>query len=152
MSSINYDSRRSATTLIGLYIAPVFTIWTTGTLGAAFPILAHRSRVIRIPRTIFEYIFHCTLPFLSLTYWHRFAKYFSSGVIIATAITHLLIPAISKLTSPCLGAAWKSHVSTLPVVIFLVIPILICSPSLTPRRLPSWHPSRFALSGSIFST
>jgi hypothetical protein len=42
-----------------LRIAPIFTIWAIGTLGAAFPILVHRSpaRVTRIQRTTFEYVF-----------------------------------------------------------------------------------------------
>jgi zinc transporter 1/2/3 len=90
-----------------LRFAPVFTIWITGMFSAAFPILAHRSRVIRIPRTIFE-----------------FSKYFGSGVIISTAFIHLLVPAISKLTSPCLGAAWKSH--HYPITLALLALFTIC--------------------------
>ena len=43
-----------------------------------------------------------------------FAKYFGSGVIIATAFIHLLSPAIDELSSPCLGPAWRAYVSTPP--------------------------------------
>jgi len=38
-----------------------------------------------------------------------FAKYFGSGVIIATAFIHLLSPAIDELGSPCLGAEWQIY-------------------------------------------
>ena len=57
MSSMNCDSRGGAATLTDLRIASVFTIWITGTFSAVFPILAHCSYVIRIPRTAFEYFF-----------------------------------------------------------------------------------------------
>ena len=55
----------SASTLTDLGIAPVLTLWITGTLGAAFPILAHSSRTKHIPRTIFEYIFAVLYHFVS---------------------------------------------------------------------------------------
>ena len=72
---------------------------------------------------------HYQVPtFSSLTNWPRFTKYVGSGVVITTVLIHLLPPAISKLTSPCLGAAWKSQVRTLPSsLLFFVIPILIGS-------------------------
>ncbi|KIJ39669.1 hypothetical protein M422DRAFT_174781, partial [Sphaerobolus stellatus SS14] len=45
-----------------------------------------------------------------LTRWAgSFAKYFGSGVIIATAFIHFLAPAIDELTSPCLGVAWTEY-------------------------------------------
>jgi solute carrier family 39 (zinc transporter), member 1/2/3 len=116
MSFLSCDTTGgNVATWTDLRIAPVFTIWLTGTLSAAFPILAYRSSVtrVRIPRTLFEYAFPAWYHFLSLTNWHRFAKYLGSGVIIATAFIHLLRPAISELTSPCLGAAWNTHVRTL---------------------------------------
>ena len=115
MSFLSCDTVASGnvTTWADLRIAPVFIIWVTGTLSAAFPILACRSSVTRVPRTVFEYALPHLAPSLSLTNWHRFAKYLGSGVIIATAFIHLLRPAISELTSPCLGAAWNTHVRTL---------------------------------------
>ncbi|TFY50701.1 hypothetical protein EVG20_g11376 [Dentipellis fragilis] len=45
------------------------------------------------------------LPLLAV-----FAKYFGSGVIIATAFIHLLDPAIDELSSPCLGSGWTEYV------------------------------------------
>jgi hypothetical protein len=39
----------------------------------------------------------------------RFAKYFGSGVIIATAFIHLLAPAFEALGSECLSGAWTDY-------------------------------------------
>ena len=39
-----------------------------------------------------------------------FAKYFGSGVIIATAFIHLLDPALDALGSECLTGAWQDYV------------------------------------------
>jgi hypothetical protein len=57
MSSLSCDTSQNVTTWTDLRIAPIFSIWVTGTLGAAFPILAYRSSVTRVPRTLFEYVF-----------------------------------------------------------------------------------------------
>ena len=57
MSFVNCDTSGSAPVLTDLRIAPLLTLWITGTLGAAFPILAHSSGATHIPRTIFEYVF-----------------------------------------------------------------------------------------------
>ncbi|EEB96947.1 hypothetical protein MPER_03828, partial [Moniliophthora perniciosa FA553] len=38
-----------------------------------------------------------------------FAKYFGSGVIIATAFIHLLAPALEALGSECLAPAWSDY-------------------------------------------
>ena len=67
---------------------------------------------------------------------HSFAKYFGSGVIIATAFIHLLAPAYSELTSPCLGAAWQDYVRHSPQLVpkligvrnNLALPPSTCSP------------------------
>ncbi|KAF8493246.1 ZIP-like iron-zinc transporter [Russula emetica] len=90
--STNCGSGGGDTSLEGLRIASLFIIWTTGTFGATFPIFAHRSRLIHFPSAIFET-----------------AKYFGSGVIIATGFIHLLAPGISELTSPCLGPEWQIY-------------------------------------------
>ena len=39
----------------------------------------------------------------------RFAKFFGSGVIIATAFIHLLAPAFEELGSECLSGAWTDY-------------------------------------------
>ncbi|KAH9006712.1 ZIP-like iron-zinc transporter [Lactarius deliciosus] len=89
---LNCGSGGGATTYTGLRIASVFVIWVCSTLGSTFPIIAHRSSFVSLPHSVFE-----------------FAKYFGSGVIIATAFIHLLSPAIDELASDCLGPAWKEY-------------------------------------------
>ncbi|EMC94742.1 hypothetical protein BAUCODRAFT_558741 [Baudoinia panamericana UAMH 10762] len=70
---------------IGLRISSVFVILIGGFLGAASPVYASRHKNIGVPD------------------WAFFiAKYFGSGVIIATAFVHLLAPAADGLTDPCL--------------------------------------------------
>ena len=67
MSFLSCDTTGgNVATWTDLRIAPVFTIWVTGTLSAAFPILAYRSSVtrVRIPRTLFEYALPAWYPFL----------------------------------------------------------------------------------------
>ncbi|OBT76928.1 hypothetical protein VF21_04137 [Pseudogymnoascus sp. 05NY08] len=74
-----YDGR------IGLRISSIFVIGFGSMLGALFPILASRSKRMRVPKSAFFV-----------------AKYFGSGVIIATAFIHLLAPAHEALTNECL--------------------------------------------------
>jgi len=78
-----------ANTYFGLRVASVFIILVSSTLGASFPVIAKRVSWLRIPKGAFD-----------------FAKYFGSGVIIATAFIHLLSPGLSELSSPCLNPAW----------------------------------------------
>jgi solute carrier family 39 (zinc transporter), member 1/2/3 len=112
MSILSCDTSGKVATWTDLRIAPVIAICVAGTLSAAFPILAYRSSVtrVRVPRTLFEYVFPAWYPLFLSQIWRRLAKYLGSGVIIATAFIHLLSPAISELTSPCLGVAWSTHV------------------------------------------
>jgi len=70
---------------MGARISAIFVILVGSTVGAIFPIFARR----RIKNKYMEYAFF-------------FAKYFGSGVIIATAFIHLLAPATNALTDPCL--------------------------------------------------
>ena len=78
-NSNEYDGR------LGLRIAAIFVILVGSAIGAIFPVFAARHKGIRVPE------------------WSFFiAKYFGSGVIVATAFIHLLAPAHDALTSPCL--------------------------------------------------
>jgi zinc transporter 1/2/3 len=70
---------------IGLRISAIFVILVGSLVGTLLPILLARSARLRVPKLAF---------FL--------AKYFGSGVIIATAFIHLLAPAVEALGSPCL--------------------------------------------------
>ena len=63
-----YDGR------IGVRVSAIFVILIGGFLGAWFPTFAARRQSINMPRTLFF-----------------FAKYFGSGVIIATAFIHVSI-------------------------------------------------------------
>ncbi|PPQ62896.1 hypothetical protein CVT24_006294 [Panaeolus cyanescens] len=72
-----------------LRIASIFIILVGATGGALFPILAKRSTWLHVPKSVFD-----------------FAKYFGSGVIIATAFVHLLSHGLEALESPCLSEKW----------------------------------------------
>ncbi|WWD22091.1 hypothetical protein CI109_106580 [Kwoniella shandongensis] len=74
----------------GLRIGSIFIILVTSVIGTLTPILFRQSSFI--PKPVFE-----------------FAKYFGSGVIIATAFIHLLAPAWDELTSECLTGAWTDY-------------------------------------------
>ncbi|KAG9312726.1 ZIP-like iron-zinc transporter [Chiua virens] len=88
----NCGSGGGADNYTSLRIASVFVILATSTCGTFFPVFAKRTKWLKVPTAVFE-----------------FAKYFGSGVIVATAFIHLLSPAISELTSPCLSAAWQAY-------------------------------------------
>ncbi|KAI0089462.1 ZIP-like iron-zinc transporter [Irpex rosettiformis] len=105
---VNCGSGGGDTGSTGLRIASIFIVLTGSTIGAFFPVLAKRTRWLapHVPRGIFD-----------------FAKYFGSGVIIATAFIHLLDPALSELGSPCLSDAWGVYPYALAIAmgsIFLI--------------------------------
>lgn len=72
--------------MLNLRILSVFMILISSALGSFFPILSSRYSFIRLPDWCF---------FL--------AKFFGSGVIVATAFIHLLQPANEALSNNCLG-------------------------------------------------
>ncbi|CAK4033442.1 Zinc-regulated transporter 2 [Lecanosticta acicola] len=70
---------------MGLRISSIFVILVGSALGALFPVYAARHRGVGVPE------------------WAFFAaKYFGSGVILATSFIHLLAPAHDALTNECL--------------------------------------------------
>ncbi|KAL8749879.1 MAG: hypothetical protein Q9184_006632, partial [Pyrenodesmia sp. 2 TL-2023] len=70
---------------LGVRISAIFVILVGSLFGAAFPVYAARHRGTGVPS------------------WAFFvAKYFGSGIIIATAFIHLLAPANDALLNPCL--------------------------------------------------
>ncbi|KAH9815421.1 Zinc/iron permease [Melampsora americana] len=77
---------------LGLRVGAIFIILATSLLGTLFPILTRRSTLFVVPAAAYE-----------------FAKYFGSGVIIATAFIHLLAPANEALSSECLTGTWKVY-------------------------------------------
>ena len=78
----------------GLRIGAIFIIWASSTAITLFPIVTRRVPRMSINQQVFD-----------------FAKYFGSGVIIATAFIHLLSPAASdeELGSPCLNDAFQNY-------------------------------------------
>lgn len=103
----DYDGR------LGLRIASIFVIWFGATFGAVFPTFAHKNQSLGIPE------------------WTFFiAKYFGSGVIIATAFIHLLSPAEDALRSPCLTGAitdydWVSGIVLMVVFVMFFVELMV---------------------------
>ncbi|KAJ3996316.1 ZIP-like iron-zinc transporter [Lentinula boryana] len=107
--SDNCGSGGGADTFFGLRIASIFIILIGSMFGALFPVISMRySDYVKVPRGIFE-----------------FAKWFGSGVIIATAFIHLLSPAIDELGSPCLSEAWSEYPYALALCLLSIFSIFI---------------------------
>lgn len=76
-------------------ISAVFVIFIASTVTTVFPVLATRVKSFRVP-----------------LYVYLFARYFGSGVIIATAFIHLLDPAYDEIgPASCVGMTgnWASY-------------------------------------------
>ncbi|KAF9069746.1 ZIP zinc/iron transport family [Rhodocollybia butyracea] len=109
MSADDCGSGGGADTFLGLRVASIFIILVGSMFGSLFPVIAAKySRIFRIPKAAFE-----------------FAKWFGSGVIIATAFIHLLSPAISALTSPCLAEGWQEYPYALALCLLSIFGIFI---------------------------
>ncbi|KAJ6627814.1 ZIP-like iron-zinc transporter [Mycena sp. CBHHK59/15] len=98
----------------GLRVAAIFIIFMGSTLGALFPVLAQRSRLLHRPIC---YFFQSDLT--------GFAKFFGSGVIIGTAFIHLLAPGIDSLGSECLSEGWRKYPYALGLCLFSVLSIFL---------------------------
>ncbi|KAH6916036.1 zinc-regulated transporter 2 [Coprinopsis sp. MPI-PUGE-AT-0042] len=94
---------------MGLRIASIFVILVTSTAGALFPILARRATWLKVPKSVFD-----------------FAKYFGSGVIIATVFIHLLGPALGALASECLSEGWHEYPWVLTICMLSIFALFIC--------------------------
>lgn len=70
----------------GARISSIFVVLFASAFGAFFPVLSSKYSFIRMPPICFFV-----------------AKFFGSGVIIATAFIHLLSPASDNLSNDCLG-------------------------------------------------
>ncbi|KAG1780921.1 ZIP-like iron-zinc transporter [Suillus placidus] len=108
MSDSNCGSGGGATTYAQLRIASIFIVLIGSTSGALFPVLAKRTKWLHVPKAVFD-----------------FAKYFGSGVIIATAFIHLLSPALGELSSPCLSPAWQQYPYPLALAMLSIFSIFI---------------------------
>ncbi|KAG0071869.1 hypothetical protein BGZ89_009176 [Linnemannia elongata] len=70
-----------------LHIFGIFTLLATSSLGVLMPLLATKDHSFQL------------VPALALT----LGRQFGTGVILATALIHMLPTAMSNLSSPCLG-------------------------------------------------
>ncbi|TKA66558.1 hypothetical protein B0A55_09268, partial [Friedmanniomyces simplex] len=101
-----YDGR------IGPRISAIFVILLGSFLGAWFPVYAARHKGVGIPG------------------WAFFiAKYFGSGVIVATAFIHLLAPANQALGDPCLTGpitqySWVEGICLIVVFVMFIIELM----------------------------
>ncbi|KAK0217742.1 Zinc/iron permease [Armillaria fumosa] len=104
----NCGSGGGADTYFGLRVASIFIILVGSTFGALFPVLAKNSSWLHVPKSVFD-----------------FAKYFGSGVIIATAFIHLLSPALDALSSDCLAPGWQVYPYALALCMLSIFSIFI---------------------------
>ncbi|KAH8801605.1 Zinc/iron permease [Xylogone sp. PMI_703] len=105
-SGNDYDGR------IGIRVSSIFVIGFGSLLGALLPIMAARTKRLRVPPLAF---------FIT--------KYFGSGVIIATAFIHLLAPAVDALTSPCLSGPiteydWAEGIALMTIFVMFFIELM----------------------------
>ncbi|GAB7338268.1 hypothetical protein MBLNU457_4590t1 [Dothideomycetes sp. NU457] len=105
-SGNGYDGR------MGVRISAIFVILVGSLLGAWFPVFAKRHRGVGVPE------------------WAFFiAKYFGSGVIIATAFIHLLAPGVEALSSPCLSGpitdySWPEGIVLMTIVVLFFVELM----------------------------
>jgi zinc transporter 1/2/3 len=98
---------------IGLRVSAIFVILVGSLFGAVFPVLARHLGGSGIPS------------------WAFFiAKYFGSGVIIATAFIHLLAPASEALTNPCLTGpiteySWVQGIVLMTIVVMFFVELMV---------------------------
>lgn len=85
LSTVKYD-------YMGLRISSVFVVFAASLIGVMFPLVAARVKFVKLPLWIYF-----------------FARYFGSGVIVATAFIHLLFEAHENLASPCLSDAFQNY-------------------------------------------
>lgn len=104
----DYDGR------LGLRISSIFVILVGSFIGAVAPVILARSSRMQVPKTTFF-----------------IAKYFGSGVIIATAFIHLLAPANDALRSPCFpsdsaiaGYPWPEGIALMTIFAMFLVELL----------------------------
>lgn len=84
-------------------ISSIFVILVAGAFGALFPVISSKASRLNIPPVFFF-----------------MAKYFGSGVIVSTALIHLMQPGSKALSSPCLGPGWNSYPFAYGIALFSI--------------------------------
>jgi hypothetical protein len=154
MSSVDCGSGGGDTAFEGLRIASLFIIWATGSFGAFFPVIAHRSSKIHLPHAIFESVSFLSSNFIS----HQFPT--ERPNILALALSsppHLFTsspPASASLPHPVLDKHGRTMSVLSPMVYMIAILIAAYDVALSPgtcspivvlhiyyrgHRLPHWH-------------
>ncbi|PYH99060.1 putative plasma membrane low affinity zinc ion transporter [Aspergillus ellipticus CBS 707.79] len=98
---------------MGLRISAVFVILIGSTFGAIFPVFARSFGDSKISKYAFF-----------------IAKYFGSGVIIATAFIHLLAPAEEALNDDCLTGpiteySWVEGIVLMTIVVLFFVELMV---------------------------
>ncbi|KAL5443985.1 hypothetical protein PMIN07_000227 [Paraphaeosphaeria minitans] len=106
ITSNDYDGR------MGLRISSIFVILVTSMFGAVFPVFARRNRAVAVPETVFF-----------------IAKYFGSGVIVATAFVHLLSPANDAFGNACLTGVitkypWAEGIALMTIFLMFFLELM----------------------------
>ncbi|KAI1057021.1 hypothetical protein LB507_002502 [Fusarium sp. FIESC RH6] len=96
----------------GLRIGAIFIIMASSMIGAILPIFLARQKTIPVPKLTF---FIC--------------KFVGTGVIIATAFMHLLVPAVENLGDECLeerlgGYDWAEAIALMTVIVMFFVEML----------------------------
>ncbi|TKX21026.1 zinc-regulated transporter [Elsinoe australis] len=97
---------------LGVRISAIFVILVGAWLGTWFPVFASRRQGLGVPQWAF---------FL--------AKYFGSGVIVATAFIHLLVPANENLTNECLTGpiteySWVEGIALMTIFVLFFVELM----------------------------
>ncbi|QKX59017.1 uncharacterized protein TRUGW13939_06146 [Talaromyces rugulosus] len=88
---------------MGARISAIFVILICSTLATFFPVVANRVQKVKVP-----------------VYVYLFARYFGTGVILATAFVHLLDPAYDEIgPASCVGLTGNWAVYSWPPAIVL---------------------------------
>ncbi|KAJ9133999.1 Zinc-regulated transporter 2 [Pleurostoma richardsiae] len=131
-SGNDYDGR------LGLRISSIFVILIGALLGAVLPVFLARTKRFQVPKLAFFV-----------------AKYFGSGVIVATAFIHLLAPAQDALTSPCygddatiLGYSWVEGIVLMTIFVMFLIELLASRYEIKIQGATARDPSLDLLAGS----
>jgi zinc transporter 1/2/3 len=103
----------SSTDHWGLRIASIFIIFVGSAIGSLLPIFLARASRLRVPKL-----------------WFFVAKYFGTGVILATAWMHLLSPASDNLRDECLADIlpdydWAMAIALMTVMVMFFLEIIV---------------------------
>ncbi|OKL64030.1 Zinc-regulated transporter 2 [Talaromyces atroroseus] len=98
---------------MGLRISAIFVILIGSLFGSVFPVLAKRLGGNGVPSWVFF-----------------IAKYFGSGVIVATAFIHLLASAEDELRDPCLTGpitdySWTEGIVLMTIVVMFFVELMV---------------------------